>query len=90
MKINYTDNVKQWPEGFELVQKATNRLEEVIGPANAPFMSGEWDRTEGEKGQKQFTLHLKNPDGEVTSRFDLDDLQNPHLLSSRMHNLWNE
>ncbi|MBY0455751.1 MAG: hypothetical protein K2V38_00280 [Gemmataceae bacterium] len=90
MDIRYSEAVRQWPEGFELLQQATRRLEEVVGPADAPNLSGEWDRTGAPGEQSQFTLRVRNPDGEVRGELDLLELQNPHFRSIRMRDVWGQ
>lgn len=87
MNIQYTDRVKQ-SEEFELVQKATAMLEEVLGSKNAPLMSGEWDRTDGETAPSAFMLRLHNPDGETAGRFNQNDLQNPSRRELLLRGLW--
>lgn len=87
MNIEYSDGVKQ-SESFELIQRATKRLEEIVGPKDSPHVSGRWDRAGGEGAQGQFTLRLRNPDGEVTEQLDLDELENPHFRSFRMGRTW--
>lgn len=90
MNIEYSDSVKQSAEGFELVQRATADLETVLGPKNAPSMSGRWERSGGENGSEQFTLHLRNPDGETDGRFDLNDLQSPNWRMIILYGLWGD
>ena len=87
MNIKYTDNVKQWVEGYPLVQQATNRLKEVLGES-AGLVTGEWDRTEDEKGRAVATLRLRDPNGEVVRKFTPDELRSPAQTAFGLYQLW--
>jgi hypothetical protein len=89
MNINYTDRVKKWDEGFPLVQQATNRLQEILGE-DAGLVTGEWDRTEDEKGRTLLTLRLKDATGEVVGKIELDELRSRAETSFRLHSLWGD
>lgn len=88
MNIEYSDSVKQWPEGFELAKRATADLETVVGPKNAPNVSGRWDRTGDEGAQGQFTLRLHNPDGQADGRFEVNDMRSQNWRMIILHGLW--
>lgn len=87
MDIRYSDNVKQWPEGYSLVQNATKQLEEVVG-RSSNVVSGEWDRSHDEKGREFVTLRLKDLTGEAERQFDLDDLRSVAMTSSKLRLIW--
>jgi hypothetical protein len=89
MNINYSDDVRRWAEIFPLVQKATNRLEEILG-SSAGMVSGEWDRIQDEKGRDLLTLRLKDFTGEAVGRFVPDELRSASQTSFRLRRLWGD
>jgi hypothetical protein len=62
MKVTYSDEAKQWDGEFELLQQATKRLEEVLGPAAAWIMA-KWDRQEDAGGRAVYTLRIFRLEG---------------------------
>src|SRR5439155_11030490 len=87
MNIKYSDRVKQWAEGYPLVEQATNRLPEVLGKY-AEVVIGEWDRAEDEKGRAVATLRLRDPNGEVVRKFTPDELRSPAQTAFGLYQLW--
>ncbi len=87
MNIQYTDRVKQWAEGYPLIQRATDRLEEILGE-DAGHVSGEWDRTEDQRDGGVATLRLRDSTGEVVRKFPLDELRSPPDTSFRLYRAW--
>ncbi len=87
MNVTYSEGVRQWDEGFLLAQKATERLEEILGPA-AEQASAEWNRIEDEEGYAVFALRVRDSVGEVTTRFASDELQSEDETSIGLHLLW--
>jgi hypothetical protein len=86
MNVSYSDRVKQW-EGYPLIQRATNRLEEILGE-DAGHVTGEWDRTEDDKGQVSVTLRLRDAPFEAIRKFDSLDLRSPAQTSFQLSHMW--
>src|ERR1700722_14645498 len=89
MDIGYSEKVKQWPEGYSLVQNATKQLEEAVGKW-ANVVSGEWDRGQDDKGQDVLTLRLKDPNWEVLGKYAPNELRSAGLRTFNMNRLWGE
>jgi hypothetical protein len=91
MNINYTDNVKQWPEVYPLAQQATCELEATAGPSSSVVV-GLWDRMKDEKGRDLLTLHLKDTDTlqEVSGRFGPEEFSSPPSMSFRLYRVWSD
>ena len=89
MRVTITDRVKHIPEGFGLVQHATERLEEVLGQSTG-LVSAEWDRSEDEKGRTLYTLRLNDFTGEVVARFAPDELRSSAQTDFRIYRLWGD
>jgi hypothetical protein len=88
MKILYSEESRKGSE-YPLLQQATRRLEEAVGQSTGP-VTGQWDRTEDDKGRTLYTLHLKDFTGEVMGRFAPDELRSPEQTSYRMYRLWGD
>jgi hypothetical protein len=84
MDVTYTDRAKQWGEGFSLLQAATTRLEEILGPS-ADHVKVVWDRTEDEKQRLLYRLSLSEGPDAATAVFDPDDLQMGSHVRYRLH-----
>jgi hypothetical protein len=89
MDIKYSDRVKQWSEGYPLIQRATSRLEEIL-EEDADHVSGEWDLTKNEKGQVVATLRLRDAPFEAVGKFEPDDLESPALTSFGLGRTWSQ
>ena len=70
-------------------EKATSLLEEVIG-ATAEPVTAEWDRGENARMRSVVVLRLSDFSGSVTGIFDLEELEEPEELSSRLRFLWGD
>src|SRR3954452_21327058 len=89
MNVTYHDTARQWGEGYVLLQHATKRLEEVLGPS-AGEVSAEWDRSQDERGRLVYTLKLSGFAREVSATFTPDELRSPSHLRSRLLDLWGD
>lgn len=89
MQIIYRDRARQWGEGLALLQHATKRLEEVLGPS-AGQVTAEWDRAEDGQGRLVYTLRLSDWTGAATAVFDSDELQSGSHMRSRFYRLWGD
>jgi hypothetical protein len=75
MKVEYSAKVKRSDAWLGLLQEATARLEEVLGPS-APWIIAAWDQEENGTGRVVFKLCIRDWTGEVCSSFT------PELLRS--------
>ena len=89
MNVNYTDSVKQWPDGYELAQKATNRLKEVLGKSEDK-VSAEWGLTVDDRGRQVFSLRLNDPTGESERKITPDDLRETHRTAFHLHRVYGD
>src|SRR4051812_15049449 len=87
--VTYSEKAKEEKEGHALLQKATARLEEVLGPS-AGLVSAAWDRTQDERGRVLYTLRLSDFTGEVFAAFTPDELRSSAHLRSRLLDLWGD
>jgi hypothetical protein len=74
MNVNYSDGVKELGDVYQLAQKATARLDELLGP-EANTATVEWDRSPDYKEHILLTLRLRDPIGEVTTQLWSDHLR---------------
>src|SRR5258708_7534951 len=89
MDVTYTDKAKQWGEGFSLLQGATTRLQEILGPS-ADHVKAVWDRIEDEKHRTLCTLHISDGMDAATAALTPDELQSDPHLRYRLHRLWGD
>lgn len=89
MNVLYTAKAKQWNEGTALLDQATRRLEEVLGPA-ADRVTAEWDRAEDQKGRLVYTLRISDWTGSATASFAPDELGSPTHMRVRLNRLWGD
>lgn len=89
MNVTYTDQTRQRGEEHALLQQATNRLEEILGPS-AARVKAEWERREDARGRTLYTLHLSDWTGDVKADFSPDELKSANQLRYRLHRLWGD
>jgi hypothetical protein len=89
MKATYSEKARQWGEGLALLQQATARLEEILGPS-ADLVSAEWDRIEDERGRPLYTLAIRDFTGRVEARFAPEELAHPVHVRARLYRLWGD
>ena len=89
MNVIYSEKAKQWGEGRELLEQATQQLEDVLGPA-AGGVKAEWDREEDAKGCPVYTLSLADREESASASFTPDELQSSHHLRYRLYSLWDD
>jgi hypothetical protein len=88
MNVTYNDKAKRGEED-NLLQRATSRLEEVLGPS-AGLVTAEWERGQDERGRILYTLKLSDQSGDVSTTFSADELRSPSKVRSRLLELWGD
>lgn len=88
MKVIYSDKARQGGEGATLLQEATKRLDEVLGPS-ADRVTAEWDRKD-DNGHALYTLRISDQTESATASLAPDELTSPALLRMRLHLLWGD
>lgn len=88
MKVIYSDKAQQGGEGNILLQEATKRLDEVIGPS-ADRVTAEWDRKD-ENGHPLYTLRISDQTESATASLAPDELASPKHLRVRLYQLWDD
>ena len=89
MRITFSDDLKQWPQGYELAKKADEILRGVP-QEQEDGVSGEWMRSRDESGKDVVGLKLKDELGEFARNFDLDVLQSRPGTAMGLHLLWGD
>jgi len=89
MKITYSEKLREWKQGYELAQRASSKLPEVLGE-DLNKVSGEWDKLENDQGDVLVTLRLKDSKFESIGQFDLTDLQSPAGTAFRLYRTWGD
>jgi hypothetical protein len=89
MNVTYTDRAKQWGEAFVLLQQATKRLEEILGPS-AGLVRAEWDRTEDARGRPLYTLRIADWAGSVSATFTPAELRDSEQMHYCLVRLWGD
>jgi hypothetical protein len=79
----------EWPEGYRLIQNASRRLTDLIGPT-AGQVSIEWDRAEGPQECPVISLRISNPSGSVAAVFDPSEMESSSHMQVRLSRLWGD
>jgi hypothetical protein len=89
MEISYSPKIKQWHQGYALLQNATTVLEDVLG-TSATYVKGEWDSREDERGRVLITLKINDFTDEALASFAPDEFASMLHVRIRMHQLWGQ
>jgi hypothetical protein len=89
MNVTYTEKARQKSEDFALLQRATNWLQEVVGPS-ASQATVEWDRNEDDKSHPLYTLKISDRPDAASASFDRDELAGGSLLRYRLSRVWDD
>ena len=87
MNVTFSDKVKLPAEEFDLVQKATTILDDVLGPSS-DRVKAEWDRTEDNLGRPVFVLRISDWTGSVAAYFTPEQLASSSFMRVRLHHVW--
>jgi len=79
MQVEYSENAQQWPEGYRLIQNATEVLADVMLPSTDPLRV-EWSSGIDNQGLPLYTLRISDVDDSATAQFTLEDLRSTHYL----------
>ena len=89
MNVTYSDRSQQVGEYRALLQQATERLEDILGPS-AALVNVQWDRIEDSRGRSLYRLTIKDFTGEASTDFAPEELQNPTHMHVRLYRLWGD
>jgi hypothetical protein len=89
MKVDYSAKAKKWNEGLVLLQQATQRLEEVLGPS-ACWVVAAWDCKESAPGHAVFTLRISDWTGEVCASFAPEQIRSYSQVNYPWRRLWGD
>jgi hypothetical protein len=90
MTIVYSDKVKQLPDEYVLLKRATEYLVNYVGPT-AGLESVEWDRVDDDRGRRRYyTLKLSGFSREVSDVFYPDALWREAHMRFRLVGLWGD
>jgi len=89
LRVSVAATLHKWPEEHRLVQNASRRLTDLIGPTAGP-VSVEWDRAEGPQERPVITLRISNPSGSVAAVFDPSEMESPSHMQVRLSRLWGD
>lgn len=89
MNVKYAANAQQGEEGYSLIQQATRRLEEILGPS-AELATAEWDRVADKMSRSLYRLTLKDFTGQVSTEFAPEELRNSLHMHVRLYRLWGD
>ncbi len=90
MDVQYSPEVRQWAEGFPLLQQASTRLAAILGPQSSQLVKAAWDRVEDAQGRALYRLTIRDSTGEVSTDFTPEELQNQLHMSFRLPRLWGD
>ncbi len=88
MQVTYSEKARESREGYALLQRATERLEEIVRRSLDP-VTAEWDRTQDD-GEPLYTLRLADWSGSATVDFRPKDLGDSGRLDNRLYRVWDE
>lgn len=74
MNVTYAANAQQWGEDYRLMQRATRRLEEIVGPS-AESATMTWDRVTDPSGHIRYRLTLMDSHTQVGTEFEPEELR---------------
>ena len=87
MKITYSEKVKQAGADYALLQRATDYLNQFVGPS-AGLESAVWDRVDDERGGTRYTLKLTGFSKEVSDTYYPDELATESHMRFRLLHHW--
>jgi hypothetical protein len=88
--VIYHPGIRQSPELYGLVEKATRRLDEIVGEHRS-LAEAEWDTAEDANKQKGLvTLTIRELPEEVRGSMAREDLERPDVLKARLSLLWDD
>ncbi len=90
MDVQYSPEVRQWTEGWTLLQQASTRLAGIVGPESSPLVKAEWTRVQDPEGQALYRLTMRDLTGEVSTDFTPDELKNLLHMRFRLPRLWGD
>jgi len=85
--VTYQPAIRQAGPLFDLAQKATQRLDETIGPPAAD-LEAEWDATEDAKGQPVATFRLRYLPDEASTTVPAEMMHKERALDFRLLDVW--
>jgi hypothetical protein len=88
--VVYHPSIRQSPDLYALAEKATRRLDEIVGEHRADA-EAEWDTAEDANKQKGLvTLTIREHPEEVRGSMAREDLERPDVLRARLGLLWDD
>lgn len=91
MNARYSETTKQACAELPLLQEATARLEEVIGPSIfVDQLRAEWNQDRDPKGRTHYTLRLSVQEESVSASFTPRELRDRRELRYRLIRLWGD
>lgn len=89
MNTTYSEDVRQRPEDYQLLQQATDELEEILGDS-ATEATAEWSCREDREGRLIYSLTLRDFTGEMSRQFAPDELRSPNLMRFGLYRIWGD
>jgi hypothetical protein len=89
MKVIYSPKIRQEEGNLALLEQATSRLKEILGPT-ADLAEIEWDRTEDDRGRPFYTLTLRDLRDQAQADFSLEELKSAPYMRVRLYRLWGD
>ncbi len=90
MEVYYSPEARQWAKGWTLLEQATARLANILGPQSSQLVKAEWDRVPDRQGRPLYRLTIRDFTGEAATDFTPDELQNPLHMQVRLSRLWGD
>jgi hypothetical protein len=87
MQVTYSDSARQPEERYTLLRRATERLDDVLGPSSGQVTAA-WDRVTDEKGRELYRLSIDDFTDKATVTFAPQELESPTHVRVRLHQLW--
>src|SRR5207244_3251031 len=88
--VIYHPGIKQSPDLYGLAEKATDRLNEIVGMYGKEA-EVEWDTSVDESKRKPLvTLTIRDLPEEVRGNIAREDLEKPDMLTLRLARLWGD
>jgi hypothetical protein len=90
MDVQYSPETRQSADVLKLLEQASARLADVVGPPSSQLVKADWTRVQDRQGRTVYRLTIRDGTDEVSTDFDVDELQNSLHMRFRLPRLWGD
>ncbi len=90
MDVQYSPETRQSAEIFKLLEQASARLAEIMGPQRSQLVKADWRCVQVRQGRTLYRLTMRDGTDEASTDFAGDDLQNTLYMRVSLARLWGD